>query len=59
MKSVHADRRQAPVRRIWSAQSINSDDWGYRKVWERWISRLLTKDQEANRLAVCEKLLAR
>lgn len=39
-----------------SAQSIISDDLGYRKVSAKWVPRLLTEDQKANRLAVCERL---
>lgn len=42
-----------------SAQSIISDDLVYRKVCTRWVSRLLTEENKANRFAVCERLLAR
>ena len=37
-------------------QSIVSDDLGYRKVSARWVPRLSTENQKANRLAVCERL---
>lgn len=42
-----------------SAQSTISDELGFRKVCARWVPRLLREDQKANRLAVCERLLAR
>ena len=58
MRSIHAQRGQQRMRRIWSAQWIISDDLGYRNVSTRWVPRFLTEDKKAN-LVVCEKLLTR
>ena len=39
-----------------STRSIGSGDLGHRKLSARWVPRLLTEDQKANRLAAFERL---
>lgn len=42
-----------------SAQTIITDDLGFRKVSARWVPRLLTENQKRNRMEVCQRHLNR